>query len=75
MSRHNIQNARWSPRGTWYFVTFATKNGSALTYRYDPASGRAIDAGADPKDFVGVQTGRVDASEIAEAVETLGELL
>ena len=75
MSRQNIVATRWDLKARWFFVTFHLKDGSLRTYRYDPLSGHQIEAGADPKNFVGVQMGADVAAELAEAAVNIVELL
>ena len=75
MSRQNIVSTWWDMKGRWFFVIFQCKDGSQRQYRFSSIQGQAIEAGADPKDFVGVQTGQTPAAAIAEAAVDIAELL
>jgi hypothetical protein len=71
MSRANIISMGWS--GRFFQVTFAARDGDR-TYEYDPVSGAAIAAGADPHNYSGVEVGALDRAEgLAEDVEELAE--
>jgi hypothetical protein len=60
MSRANITSMEWLPDDAGLLVTFELHHGpegGTRTYLYDPASGEAIENGADPASFRGVQVG------------------
>ena len=60
MSRANITSMEWLPEHSGLLVTFELHHGpegGTRTYLYDPASGDAIEAGADPKNFRGSLVG------------------